>query len=314
MLKEDQIEGLKLFNYRCKINSAYIAGQTLQKEMVSKKLKIAPQASIVFTKTFDAVTEMYKEYQRFQREDKGRHRPVVVFLYGAPNAGKSNLMNWIINDLMYIFDANGNVLPKYDYREANEYHDGYFSQFATVMDDFLQTNDLSERRAEVRALMSMANDATLLLHMAKLEEKGSTFFDSPLILCSANKNDVENLGIEDKIAYARRRDFLVEVKVNPLFGELVKVSGGSLYKLKAGLKFDRKIWLLTLRDPITGVAIDSCKDLTHDDLIVKIATLMKERQNDTCKLTDYLKTQPPLQELKDIKKTNISRSYPTYEK
>lgn len=147
-----------------------------------------------------------------------RTTPFVIALVGASGCGKSmtapllakemaepgncnfNIGNQDISDLIY-FDA------------ANKHKDGYVGQPVFFIDDFGQKKEdhtTPATESNMLSLIKMVSGVQFPLEMAHLHAKG-TYFNSPLIMYTANQLYPKTPGLECPEALHRRRNLLVYV-------------------------------------------------------------------------------------------------------
>jgi len=103
-------------------------------------------------------------------------------------------------------------------RFENEFWEGYHEgHWAVKMDDIFQSYKPEDRGLEALSVISIVNDAPYPLHMAAIESKASTYFQSKLFIMSSNlaEKDLVNIGISHPPAFSRRRDFIINVHPHP---------------------------------------------------------------------------------------------------
>nr|QKE55056.1 MAG: nonstructural protein [Picornaviridae sp.] len=162
------------------------------------------------------VNRWYKIFEDSLGAVDDKHEPFIIYLYGDPGVGKTYCVNYIIQALMKAtgkeFDPARDIFAK---PRDSEYFDGYSSQFCLLMDDFLQTTDPTANSSELGFLIDAGSRAKLHLNMATLEKKSVTYFNSPVVLVTSNK-ELTAAGFEGKVqsyaALSRRFDLMVEVR------------------------------------------------------------------------------------------------------
>ncbi len=143
-----------------------------------------------------------------------RVEPVGVMILGVPGSGKSTAMTQLFHDVHATVCAlhpeidkdfnDGMVYPK-KVNTEKDFDDGYKGQPYTSCDDFLQSDDVALRRAEVLWTVGAVNRAPMKLNMAALPDKAGTFFRSVIVGITRNgRAKPTNLGIIDYKAFARR--------------------------------------------------------------------------------------------------------------
>lgn len=136
-------------------------------------------------------------------------QPPWLHLVGESDVGKSTLTLKIVKWLRHITEQkSGEADDFFDRKVDNEYWEGYNGQFALFVDDWMQTDDVEQRRMSALEMIYMANTAPYHLHMAGMNDKVGKFFDSKFIFTTSNfkKDQVlpDNLGITDYNALYRR--------------------------------------------------------------------------------------------------------------
>jgi hypothetical protein len=141
-----------------------------------------------------------------------RIEPFFVEVRGATGVGKSTFMKQLYVDIAPVLHGINERYPdkwndnmKFTKKMSDTRWDGYKNQPVLELDDFLQRDDVAFRREEVMMLINAVNTAAYPLDMAELTDKGTTFFDSLLIIGSRNGGRrPSNLGIIEPGAYYRR--------------------------------------------------------------------------------------------------------------
>jgi len=199
-----------------------------------------------------------------------RIEPVVIYLHGSSGVGKSGMMWPLATDLLKIdgipTDSEGKMDPTREIYMRNveqEYWDGYKNQRVVVYDDFAQIVDSAGKpNPEFMELIRTGNLAPYPLHMATIEEKSKSYFNSRVIICTSNVSvdQIRPESIACKEAVRRRFDLVGEVQVSPRFAR--KGEDGKIYLDRA--KVERitgspqpslDVYRIFLRDPLTGRCI-----------------------------------------------------------
>lgn len=171
-------------------------------------------------------TKAHEKYEIFKNQlstERVRQPPVVVWLQSGPAGGKSTLTKFIAQSVFsYLLKHHPEKVSDWQADEwkedllyprnaSQEYWDGYGKQFVVTIDDIFKRLDESARALEGEEIIGMANTAPYPLHMAELQLKASTYFTSPLLVCSSNLMDDKliKVGMTDVNALKRRRDFVV---------------------------------------------------------------------------------------------------------
>ncbi|APG78588.1 hypothetical protein 1 [Wenzhou picorna-like virus 26] len=202
-----------------------------------------------------------------------RIEPVVIYLHGTSGVGKSGMMWPLATDLLKIdgipTDSEGKKDPTREIYMRNveqEYWDGYKNQRVVVYDDFAQIVDSAGKpNPEFMELIRTGNLAPYPLHMATIEEKSKSYFNSRVIICTSNVS-VEQIRPESiacREAVRRRFDLVGEVQVLPSFAR--KGEDGKTYldrakveRITGSPKPSLDVYRIWLRDPLTG-------RLAHDE-------------------------------------------------
>jgi ribosomal protein S17E len=142
-----------------------------------------------------------------------RMEPVTLFLGGAPGVGKSNITIPLLTEVIM------EVLPEerrpelvlnymdfiYNRQTEHQYWDRYYGQIACVFDDFLQKRDVAGTPdSETMDIIRGTNMFPNVLHMAALENKGTTVFTSRIIVCTSNTSTMKVESIQEPEALCRR--------------------------------------------------------------------------------------------------------------
>lgn len=196
-----------------------------------------------------------------------RMEPVTILIRGGSGLGKS----WMTGPLLRQFMAR--VLPKdqleafskkpdsfiYNRSPEQAYWDGYRGQFATVFDDLGQCVDVpGNADNEYMSIIRATNIFPYNLHMASLEEKGSTVFSSKVVFCTTNNMSFNNVqSIHHKAALYRRFDMVIDVAVNPERDEhgnykygMVR-SGSDELKMRNDLEYTDEAWIFHHKIDVT---------------------------------------------------------------
>lgn len=194
-----------------------------------------------------------------------RNPPVTIYLQGGSGVGKSSLTYpFAVEILKGIFtkERSGVDLKKYwksliYMRSAEqEFWDGYENQLVTVFDDFNQLVDSSSNpNLELFEIIRASNCFPYPLHMASLDQKANTTFNSKIIIVSSNLEKPQTSSLNFPTALERRFDICVKVSRKP--GVVIEEG-----------KFDPSIYELQTFDMQTGQPLDfvSYKDLVYESV------------------------------------------------
>jgi len=196
-----------------------------------------------------------------------RIEPVVIYLHGTSGVGKSGMMWPLATDLLKIdgipTDSEGKKDPTREIYMRNveqEYWDGYKNQRVVVYDDFAQIVDSAGKpNPEFMELIRTGNLAPYPLHMATIEEKSKSYFNSRVIICTSNVpvDQIRPESIACKEAVKRRFDLVGEIHVEPRFarrGEDGKVylDSAKVESITGSPQPSLDVYKIYLRDPLSG--------------------------------------------------------------
>lgn len=183
---------------------------------------------IYFQQVNTAITIASSKYRDIHDKIKFisvRQEPVWLYMYSKPHEGKSVLTHHLPRILFKILETRSPDAfkdigsPKftnpmiYTRMGEMEFWDRYNNQWTCVFDDLFQSKEMQS--AEAFSLIRAKNTADYPLHMASINDKSSTTFQSKLIISSTNleeKNLAGFPGIQDLNALKRRRDYYIELK------------------------------------------------------------------------------------------------------
>nr|AIS73137.1 non-structural polyprotein [Arivirus 1] len=161
----------------------------------------------------------YKMFEDVLGSSASKHEPFIIYLYGEPGVGKSYCVDYICQALAKVvgreYDPNRDKFGK---PRDSQYHDGYNNQFCYYLDDFLQVPNEQANASEISFLIDAGSRTPYHMSMAALEKKATSYFTSPLVIVTSNKQlcaeSFEQM-IESFPALARRIDVSVEVRRDP---------------------------------------------------------------------------------------------------
>jgi len=162
--------------------------------------------------------------------DGRRPEPIVLVLVGPPGHLKSQMVSHFITAIANrAFSEDAKFLKmfnsdtgRYVYPVApeNVYYDSYNNDkiFATF-DDFGQCSDIAGNPDnEYMKMIRMVGEDPLICHMADLDKKGCTFFTSPFIIATTNREKLYVVpSLNDPSALWRRMHIPIYVTVKPEF-------------------------------------------------------------------------------------------------
>ena len=164
------------------------------------------------------------------RAEFSRMGPMTTLFVGKSGVGKSTvtkpfleaLLATVMPEALKEQMRNTDDLSRFVYNRCfeQEFWDGYRGQFAMVIDDAFQAYDQKGTPAnEYFEMIRATNRFPYSLHMAALEEKGSTIFCSNVILCSTNDFNFQTISsVKEPSAFHRRFDIRVQIMVKEEFG------------------------------------------------------------------------------------------------
>lgn len=190
--------------------------------MVSQK--VGASESRPFFVLYGQLKELFDRVKNFAAAAKHRRKPFVIYLYGSPGVGKTNLTEVLMQDIWKELRAETPDLPElntardvYARDITDNFWSGYANQPFVLFDDFLQAQDPAIRTMECATLVKIINNAPCPLNMADLQLKGTVFFDSPFIIINSNTDIEIDLPVTNVFAVRRRRDVVGKVCVYPSF-------------------------------------------------------------------------------------------------
>jgi hypothetical protein len=172
-----------------------------------------------------------------------RQEPVAIMLRGGAGVAKSIsgcFLNYRLGcDLLegdQISEFKKNVANFIFYRLAgNRWWDTYKNHFITFYDDFGQERDFSGNEHSVYTeFIRIMNSAPCPLPCAAVEQKGTKYFQSKIIVATSNMSEPKAETIISMDAFKRRWDLLYTVVPKEQFADEGKLAG-----CVGGIKFDR---------------------------------------------------------------------------
>lgn len=148
-----------------------------------------------------------------------RPQPVAILLQGAPGVGKSQAVE-IICRLIHArmrhhkvagWDFEWSEGMIYTKPSTSQYFAGYSNQPFVLLDDWLQFSDQETIGKDVANIIDLVNVAPAPLDMAGVDEKGTVFFRSPVIICTTNFEEYKTLKMANVAALSRRFSGAYEV-------------------------------------------------------------------------------------------------------
>lgn len=150
-----------------------------------------------------------------------RQEPAVLYLVGPPGSMKSQAMQHVahyvnarlMNDPDFDLYCEQPSTGMHNRQFENDFWDGYKqSQNIVIFDDILQAKDISgSPNNEAMNFIRSVNVFPYELHMARIEDKGSTNFRSKFVLANSNLKNIQLESIHDIGAFLRRLDLVYDV-------------------------------------------------------------------------------------------------------
>jgi hypothetical protein len=158
-----------------------------------------------------------------------RPEPTSILMRGNPGVGKSVLLQHIAHALaaltltpeeLAIYKEKPSVYI-YNRQAENEYWDGYDNNKKfTFFDDILQAKDIAGNADnEAMNIIRANNIFEYVLHCAKIDLKGNTFFKSDFVIANTNRQNFQLESIHEIGAFLRRWDVVVDVSIKPEFSK-----------------------------------------------------------------------------------------------
>jgi len=192
---------------------------------------------------------------------KPRDETVVLFLQGKAGVGKTKLVYLLsVEALKVKHKINADMTSReledaigsevYSRSAQQEFWDGYHGQLVTVVDDFGQLKDSATNpNIEYDELIRISNSFPYALHMARLEEKASSFFKSCLYIATTNLTALTPPSLVCHEAIHRRIRFSYNVQIK---ADCVTPSGKIKPEIAQG-PLRKDIYEFRYWDPATGL-------------------------------------------------------------
>lgn len=150
-----------------------------------------------------------------------RAPPLSILIRGESGVGKSAVTVPLIDSILARILPDESSLRKfmrnnmdfiYPRTFETKFWDGYNNQLVTVFDDFMQNvEDLSNQDGEPMNIIRAMNPFPYQLHMAHLEDKGSKYFSSKIIVATTNDYNLRSITIKKPEALERRMTVQMDV-------------------------------------------------------------------------------------------------------
>jgi hypothetical protein len=231
-----------------------------------------------------------------------RVEPVVIYLYGTSGVGKSGMMWPLAADLLKVdgipTDTDGKKDPTREIYMRNieqEYWDGYKNQRVVIYDDFAQIVDsVGNPNMEFMELIRTGNLAPYPLHMASIEDKSKTYFNSRVIICTSNVsvNRIRPESISCREAVRRRFDLVGEVRVKAKYAKYGKdglpyLDREKVEALTGSTRPSLDVYEITLHDPLTG-DLTQPWPISYDEFSKRAVKIYQDRFHKSTEMHKFL--------------------------
>lgn len=239
--------------------------------LVEKEKMVTPMIRNAVGATNNLINNAMKLFSQACLPGSGpRQEPVVVCFTGNTGVGKSGVLYPLSFDILrhvqIVKDSVSDNLNDYVYSRKIEhtYWDGYVGQPVCLYDDFGQLRSQpGDKDDEFMEMIRTGNLFPHVCHMAAMENKGTTIFQSKFVFLSTNWRDFNSgvTTINHAEAFRRRIDFSVEVNVKDAF--LTKCEDGHprIDPAKTNGAFDSDIYEFKVRDSRGVLTSMSYKEL-----------------------------------------------------
>lgn len=201
-----------------KCRELFLRSAQVRKKLI-KYTKFSPHAHREFENCCRKLERLYDKCI-YSRED--RQVPIFIVLEGVPNQGKSTIIEYLINAVYTqlrkkfpddpkfkdVFNS-GKVFAR---KAANKYWEGYAGQWACMYNEIFPEKDPALRVETSVELMAAVEGSNYPLNMAGVELKGTTFFESELIIATTNVASFVDIGLYEPKAFLRRIHFSLNVE------------------------------------------------------------------------------------------------------
>jgi hypothetical protein len=208
----------------------YKAGLRLRSTAIGRECAQEIERALAHMKAYKIDSEASLALEKANREE-----PIVVVLSGKPGIGKTTLVRQLVGPICAgirpDIAANMRKDPSYNPdrhfypKPSGDFHEGYDPQQHVVygMDDIGTVRPGSGNTSvetDCMLFMRLVNIGVTPLNMAALESKGTTFFNSPVILATTNMErerllQLANKEITNPEALDRRLHLWLEMELKP---------------------------------------------------------------------------------------------------
>jgi len=134
-----------------------------------------------------------------------RKEPLGILFHGESGKGKTYFSTLLFEYLSLRYrneKFTGNDL--YSRNSKDDFYSGYHNQWVMLFDEFLQSKDPNDRILQALEIIDAINTKSWQLVMPGLEEKGSTYFRSEIVIATTNQKLPLKVAIEEPNALHRR--------------------------------------------------------------------------------------------------------------
>jgi hypothetical protein len=206
-----------------------------------------------------------------------RAQATMVTLAGDSGVGKTTLVKHLHSSVLRRFTQftqDDVSLQLYVLPKGAKFFDGYKNQFTTVIDELFAVREVTggTEQPAAASLLSMVSSFVFALNMASLEEKGTTFFNSKLVIATTNltlEAIVNNASATMTFPPALRRrlqPFFTTVTVNPDF----QSANGELDWAKQNVSDSDLVWSFHVAGIGRTVSYREFVDLIYQDIVKNI--------------------------------------------
>lgn len=197
-----------------------VMGCNIHERLIRSKCSV--QGMRIFDKYFAKLEKIIEKAELYGGHGSGpRPEPLVIQIFGGSGCGKSHVPYFIAADLCVWEKAEGSPVEHMYYRKTtNEYFDGYKpgKHLMCVYDDFGQGKDSQTKpNEEFMEMIYACNIAEWPLHMATLQEKACTYFNSKMVLLTSNHVRYNIQSMTEPEAFVRRIDLRFEISIDPKY-------------------------------------------------------------------------------------------------
>lgn len=204
------------------VDSAYDVINLYQRHLALKAKYIHNGQVLKLLNAMDSsIKTMYeKAVSRTPMSTGMRMEPVAIAILGDAGVGKTLLTQQMIVPLLKMVNKhNAKKDPMnelYMRSVEQEFWDGYFGQSICLYDDFGQLEEVyGTPNMEWFEYVRGTNHYSYPLHMASLENKGSTYFNSDFMILTSNLSKFKPKNMVSSTAFTRRLTITVKVTVLP---------------------------------------------------------------------------------------------------